>query len=284
MKRSILTLSIILFSVTLSLAQNIPNGGFEEWATGEDNGWEPVNWQTMNGDDFTNVWQVEGRTGESAALMKVEWDEVFQQYMTCMIFYKGYFPIDQRYTQFSCYYKGSSIEGDSLQLNVSVWKNEQMIGYGFGGTNQSADNWTEVAVSINYANGETPDAAFVAMNIPPSEGVHYGTEFYVDDLSLKMGGTGIFEHQTDDPYRFSLYPNPASEQVHLTFELNSEHLISIDVVDVNNKVVRTLVNEAIFSSGRHRIETPLNKLQPGFYFCRITDEKGCMTLKKLVIL
>jgi hypothetical protein len=283
MKKLIFTLGIIAVSISLIFAQNIPNGGFEEWAIGDDQGWEPVNWETMNSNDFTNVYQVEGRTGESAALMKVEWEDAFQQYMTSMIFYKGNFPIDQRYTQISCWYKGSSIEGDSLTVTVSVWKGETMIGYGMGGTNLSADNWIELSVSIYYATEETPDNAFVALHIPPGDGLNYGTEFYVDDLLLKMG-TGIFEANQSDPYQFTLFPNPASDIVNMAFNVPEKQRVSVEIIDVHGQLIKSLRTSETFEPGQHKITAGLNGFNPGIYYCRLTDEKGSVTMKKIVVM
>jgi|GEM_PF-1655927 len=211
--KKIYLLSVFIFLlVTAASTQVIPNGGFELWETNGVGVSEPTYWESMNLADFTNVFQEPGHNSTSAARLSVEWDNALEMYVTSMLFFDGYFPVDKRFTELRGYYKGTSVGGDSLTFYVGIYSQDVLIGYGMGGTNSSAGNWTSFSVSINYMNSNIPDKAFVAIHIPPYSGVvHAGTTFTVDDLDL-YEGTG-----PNAPVLVSAATNTAGDQVEMNF-------------------------------------------------------------------
>ena len=82
MKNFCLTALLILGTVSWSLSQNVPNGGFEDWEDTGNGIMEPVEWQTNNMSDLVFVTQEAGHSGESSARISVMWDESLNMNIT----------------------------------------------------------------------------------------------------------------------------------------------------------------------------------------------------------
>ena len=79
-----------------------------------------------------------------------------------------------------------------------------------------------------------------------------------------------------------LYPNPASSQVAVEFELNENSHVTIAIVDLTGKIVGTTLSNQ-FNKGFNSVEIPTSDLLNGFYFVNIVSEKGAKTAKLSVI-
>jgi hypothetical protein len=79
-----------------------------------------------------------------------------------------------------------------------------------------------------------------------------------------------------------LYPNPASSQVAVEFELNENSQVTIAIVDLTGKIVGTTLSNQ-FNKGFNSVEIPTSDLLNGFYFVNIVSEKGAKTAKLSVI-
>jgi photosystem II stability/assembly factor-like uncharacterized protein len=176
-----------LFSVSILSAQNVPNGGFEDWEIGEDGGLEPVGWQTLNTDEWTDVFQVEGHQGQYAAQLSAIWEESFQGYAGAMLFLDNNFSISERFTALSFFIQGAAAETDYLGVNLGVFKDGILIGSAITEINQAYGGWTEVSLEIDYYNDEIPDSAFIGIQIYPLMYAHDGTMYIIDELNLNMG-------------------------------------------------------------------------------------------------
>lgn len=184
--KNICIISILFFfSIALLPAQNVPNGGFEEWEINGDGGLEPVGWETLNDDEFINVSQVEGHSGQFAAKMSVEW--VIDQYDGAMLFLEENFSITERFTAFNFFLQGETVATDYLSVNVGLFKDGILIGYAISQFDQNYPSWTEISMEITYDNDEIPDAAFIGIQIYPLTEANYGTFYILDDLNLNMG-------------------------------------------------------------------------------------------------
>lgn len=68
----------------------------------------------------------------------------------------------------------------------------------------------------------------------------------------------------------SLYPNPSSERINVTFEVEREAYANFRVVDINGKTVVSLFNEKV-KSGTNAFSIRTADLPAGSYFISITD-------------
>jgi photosystem II stability/assembly factor-like uncharacterized protein len=184
--KKICIISILFFlSIALLNAQNVPNGGFEDWEINEDGGLEPVGWVTLNDDEFTDVSQVDGHDGQYAAKMSVEW--VVDQYDGAMLFLEDNFSVSERYTALSFYLQGETVATDYLSINIGMFKDGLYIGHAIGHFDQNYPSWTEISMEITYDNNEIPDSAFIGIQIYPLTQANNGTYYIIDDLNLNMG-------------------------------------------------------------------------------------------------
>jgi hypothetical protein len=94
--------------------------------------------------------------------------------------------------------------------------------------------------------------------------------------------TGIDEFVST---RFALkdcYPNPAKNKTTMSFIVNSSNLVTINLMDIEGKPVKTLINKN-YEPGEHKEEVDLTGLPTGNYIYQMKTElyKGS---KKLVII
>ncbi len=79
--------------------------------------------------------------------------------------------------------------------------------------------------------------------------------------------------------RFEVYPNPASEQLSVSYVLPSDGHVSVDIVNMLGQRVVTLV-DAVQKLGRHTVPLDVRSLENGAYLCRI--QAGGMIATKLM--
>jgi photosystem II stability/assembly factor-like uncharacterized protein len=185
MKKSLLLIVLCIAILAQVRAQNVPNGGMEEWEINGDGGLEPVGWETLNDDEFTDVSQVEGHNGQFAARLSVEW--VGDEFDGAMLFLEGNFSISERFTALSFFLQGETVETDYLSVNLGMFKDGILIGYAISHFDQNYPSWTEISMEITYNNDEIPDSAFIGIQIYPLMNAHEGTNYTIDELNLNMG-------------------------------------------------------------------------------------------------
>jgi hypothetical protein len=113
----------------------------------------------------------------------------------------------------------------------------------------SPGDWSNLAVNLDdYAGQQQVRIAFLFGN-------GNGNNFYLDNLNFFV------------PQPFTLYPNPASDNVYISFNLTSEIDVSIEVVDVMGKLVH---QESVpFYLGETNHAVPVSALRPGVYIVRV---------------
>ena len=64
------------------------------------------------------------------------------------------------------------------------------------------------------------------------------------------------------------FPNPFNDELHLEFFLPQSSRIEIDVISIDGKIVKKLVNNESFSEGNHKILWTVknDNLTDGMYF------------------
>jgi hypothetical protein len=79
----------------------------------------------------------------------------------------------------------------------------------------------------------------------------------------------------------STWQNPASGVTDIIYDLPSASTVSLKIIDLNGKELRTLVNEKQ-TAGRYKVPFNGNELSSGIYFCRL-NAGGAMRITKLIV-
>lgn len=81
--------------------------------------------------------------------------------------------------------------------------------------------------------------------------------------------------------QLELYPNPASSQATLHYQLPERQLVTIEMLDNAGRLYKTVIWESELE-GDHQVKLPLGELKTGIYYCRFRTADGFI-VKKLVV-
>jgi uncharacterized protein (DUF1501 family) len=85
--------------------------------------------------------------------------------------------------------------------------------------------------------------------------------------------------------RFTLeecYPNPAKEKTTIHFRVNAAYHVKIDLVDLNGKTVRVIVNETL-PPGEYKREVNLSAVKPGSFICKMVSGTFHQSRKLIIV-
>jgi hypothetical protein len=76
---------------------------------------------------------------------------------------------------------------------------------------------------------------------------------------------------------FSIYPNPATADFTISLGLETESLISIELIDQLGKQVRTMASSELRPAGTHTFLVSGGALESGVYFVRVQTDAFVQT-------
>ena len=263
----IFLLALAVAAPSLTEAQ-IPNPGFETWASGAPTGWVTTNIPPI----ATPVTQTStAHTGSSALNGTVVSALGVESYPP---FLWSEFPVAQRYATFSGWYSYSAVGGDSLYAWLVMYKAQSPIGYAYFNNKTTRSAYTQFSATIGYFAGGTPDSCIIYIGIAGSSAngdtVHVGSTFNLDDLSLSGTATGVAVQQAE-PATFSLsqnYPNPFNPSTMITYQTAKTGQVRLSVYDILGREVATLVN-SVQPQGLHEVRFDGGALSSGVYIYRL---------------
>ena len=128
--------------------------------------------------------------------------------------------------------------------------------------------------SINQAT------AFFEIKSGPDAGA-FGSFSNAPRIRLDFDPTVSIQDEEFNESNLVLYPNPASENANLEFELSNKSEVRIDVVDITGKQVYS-ENMNTLNSGNQKVQINTSNFNEGVYFVTLSSE-GTKTTKKLVV-
>jgi hypothetical protein len=272
---------VLMLVIASSLQAQIPNAGFESWTNATTpTSWFPNNsiyWTTItrSGDFHSGSFAVQGQVASYAGL----------NVSPTMISMR--FPVSQRYTTFSGFYKFTPVGHDVIGAIISMYKNSSPIGAGGGTDSTPYAAFTSVDMPISYFDGTTvPDSAFIEILIAPdpdSSDVHVGSTFIVDDLSLSEA-SGVKE-LPGLPRQFRLeqnFPNPFNPTTRIAFSLPRESHVSLKVYNMAGELVATLADE-VRHAGNYAADMNAAHLPSGVYFYKLVAGSFIQTKKMMLM-
>lgn len=130
-------------------------------------------------------------------------------------------------------------------------------------------------VNIEYFLPLTPDSAFfLASSSLDGFNPSVGSRFWIDDLSITGGNTGMTE-ESGKRMDFGIYPNPAQNVVCL--KADRDEAVSWEITDMSGRLVLQMNEEA----GITRID--ISGWEDGVYLVGMRNRDGAMTYKKLIL-
>ena len=273
-------LLLCLAALSVSSAQ-IPNAGFETWASGM-----PTDWITDNTPLFTPITQSSDVHSGTSALQGTT-----ILYQTNIYAPSAYamFPISTHYGSLQGYYKFSSVGGDSLEVHVTFTKSFLPIAYAliFVG---STSSYTQFTAPMIYVSSDVPDEAYIEFFFKsPGSNPNVGSTFKIDDLTFGSA-TGVQGSFSVRPAIFALsqnYPNPFNPSTMISYQIPTDGMVCLEVYDIQGKTLATLVNEQK-PAGKFAVTFDGSRFTSGIYFYRLNvtarDGKSYSQTNRMILM
>ena len=286
----ILFFCVSFFTFTGASAQTVPNGSFENGT-----GTSPADWTIMNnvhrisylkevmGNGTVTIGPADGQyfmqlTTDSAkkgntmpqfGLMSINLATTLSP--DSLVYNHIYYPLiaDDNYVITLTYTKfDSATQKSNFAFSTSfsgsradtTWKRESTA-ISYFGTNPIHDT---IQITISSSNPSQHD--------PATQQGRWGigATLLLDNFKLiNNSATGIFETKVDFGIASSVYPNPASDKVNISFAMDKATRADLQLLDEQGRVLRTMSNLTC-TSGLNNIPMDTKGLNPGIYFYRIT--------------
>ncbi|MDT8394550.1 MAG: C25 family cysteine peptidase [Bacteroidales bacterium] len=136
------------------------------------------------------------------------------------------------------------------------------------------------------------------VSFPVSQGIHTFSWVYEKDAYLSGGEdcawvdyivfppvdvtTGISKPEQIKDMAFRLWPNPATEQLNISFVIPENGRVNIVLTDLMGHEVLQMFNSIHMPAGKHQVQQSISGLSPGIYFCRLISSTGSIS-RKIVI-
>jgi PKD repeat protein len=105
-----------------------------------------------------------------------------------------------------------------------------------------------------------------------------GNNIFIDDINISIdAGLNTLSEDVND---LKLFPNPATDETTLSFNLNRTKTYSVIIYNLLGEKVSSTKN-SIFNEGENSISIPTNELKNGMYYISLTD--GFTTINKPLV-
>ncbi|MGB3946986.1 MAG: M43 family zinc metalloprotease [Bacteroidia bacterium] len=105
-----------------------------------------------------------------------------------------------------------------------------------------------------------------------------GNNLYIDDINLDINAS---INNSDFSSTLNVFPNPAHEQVKISFSLETATLVSIAIYDVLGQLVFEKSKE-IYNIGDNTIVINTKEFKSGFYLLKINDSNNSTSLPLII--
>jgi Secretion system C-terminal sorting domain len=278
----------VLFAMTIKANAQIPNGGFENWTT-VGNYEDPTFWGSTNSYSTGPFYAITKSTDHypitvGAYSVRIENDiALLPNYSARGFISTGppppspNFPITGHPTSLTGYYKFAPLNGDTMFINIQLFKNGSSVSTGEYTSTASASNWTSFNITLSaYTNADSGNIILAAYYAPGFNYVPQGNSvLYVDNLNFDNLITSVPE-QTSEKTTFSLYPNPASDIVTLNIDNRNNADLTLNIYNVIGALVKS---ETTIKNNR---QINIGDLNNGIYMVEINSNEWS-GIQKLII-
>ncbi len=293
----------ILILSTQMRAQQIPNGSFETWSSGEPDLWNTSNINLLGLATFTTVSKdlSNPQSGLASAKLTVVTKTIpligtytVQGALTLGTLnidpigqtatLTGGYPFTGMPQKLTGYFKYNPVNNDTCVMGwgLTKWNNgvQDTIGYAAIDTMGTFNNWTYFEVPLEYLIWEAPDTMnIIFVNSNPLDGLnHTGTSMWVDNLSFVYGTVGI--EGVTFAKGLSIYAEPYARQLILSSTFEKQE--NLDIRLYNMAGMETNHWKRYMQQSTERLD--VGNLTPGTYVIRITSGKRLIDTRKISIL
>ncbi|MCI0707586.1 MAG: T9SS type A sorting domain-containing protein [Ignavibacteriae bacterium] len=277
-------LAVLVFGCSYCWAQ-IPNPGFEQWTSGEPDGWLTNNAQGV----VVPFTQSSTANSGTSALRGEVLD--FMGFTYPIFILAGEdgegFPVSERHANLTGYYQFSPDSGDQLLIGATMLQGGVLLGAGYVEIQGLASSYTAFSFPIEYFGEGNPDTCYIDITIIPAEGdttIHVGSFMLIDDLAFS-GITSVEQITQTVPEQFMLnqnYPNPFNPSTNFEFRIAESGMTTLKVFNMLGIEVATLLSQQL-NAGTYRVPWNASGLPSGAYIYRL-ESGGLTQSKKLLLL
>jgi len=277
-------LGVLLATISHRDYAQIPNAGFESWASGAPDSWLVNN---VPGVYIAVAQSADAHSGSSAAAGTVVPYSTYVIQPSIVSGTNGIngFPVNARHAAVHGWYKFTPVGGDYLSITVYMQKGADMIGSGAQLVTGAQNTYSENVVDISYYTAEVPDTCLIAITITGNAGLaHAGSTLLVDDLTFgASSGVETSGNVAPEYYQLSQnYPNPFNPTTEIQFTIVNRQSTIVKVYDFLGSEVVTLVNE-VKEPGTYSVQFDARDLATGVYMYRLTAGSFVQSRKMLLI-
>jgi hypothetical protein len=277
------TITVLIFFGINVFAQ-IPNSGFENWTNFgpymDANGWNSANSASTStfypvtrvSDPFpTNVGLYSYRIQNKPSVLP-NWEAYgFSWNSSITSGPKAAFPISGHPNSLTGYYKWFPQSGDTMYINVLLYKTGSVVSSGKMTKITATTNWTSFNLPVSaYVSADSANIILAAFNADGPNNIPYGNSvLHVDNLNFDNLVTGI--EDLNAQAEVSVLPNPFFE----TISVNTSDQGKFEMIDL----LGATVLQGKLEKGPNTIAAP--HLNPGLYFLQM--EIGNKTLVRKMV-
>ncbi len=155
---------------------------------------------------------------------------------------------------------------------------------------------TQVSAATWTANGATPIAGAlftsqitqvqIILTASSPSVIYYVCDNHVASAGMKgqivVCAAPVFETLLSD-FKFGVLPNPVKEQANIYINAKKADNISLSIVDLNGRLVKTIANNKRILTGEQLIQFNVSELSAGNYFMILRTSTGGMTRKQFIV-
>jgi hypothetical protein len=110
----------------------------------------------------------------------------------------------------------------------------------------------------------------------------FSNDIYIDDINIS-GSVGIEDNNPGALADLSVFPNPASSEVSVTYRLPSSKNIKLQVYDAIGNLVYDLVNQKQ-SAGSYTVTFNTSTIANGIYQVKLVGDNVNLKTEKIVVI
>lgn len=119
--------------------------------------------------------------------------------------------------------------------------------------------------------------------ISQTNNLYTSLDFVVDSMYVNPinNSVGIYDLNATE-HQLVVYPNPATDQINIHFDLKLTSSVKIELYDIAGKIVRTLMSPSTLTANKYNETYQLSDLNSGMYFIKLNINGKESTIKACI--